>query len=215
MPGMLAETAEIGLRRKHPVHRSDHGWRAAARSVLLQPGRGKIAFQILRRDLEQARLGTPEAVDRLLRVAHQEDAGPVPGRAIGRQPGLHDLPLQGVGVLKLVQQDVLVAAIQLVLHVFRILAAAQELEHAPFHIGEIQHLARFLEPLVGREQGRAAKQAVTVEAVGRLRGQTIAGLEYRAKQICWCNSSRRASHPPPGAWPVWRTDCEHAACPSW
>ena len=91
----------------------------------------------------------------------------------GIEPGAHDLPLQRVGVLKFVEQDVAVAAVELVLHVLGVAGAVEQLVDAPFHIGEIHRPPLLLEALVSSQQSRAAAQAGAVEAVSSLGGECI------------------------------------------
>src|SRR4051794_36753520 len=77
------------------------------------------ALEVLARLLETSRIGALEAIDRLLEVADHEQ-GPVALLAFARaaeefldQPR-DDLPLRGVGVLRLVDQDMIDLAIELV-----------------------------------------------------------------------------------------------------
>ena len=67
--------------------------------------------------LEHLWLRPTEAVDALLRVAHQENARPWScGTGIGAEPTSQRLPLQGVGVLELINQQVFDAGIKPLLH---------------------------------------------------------------------------------------------------
>ena len=70
--------------------------------------------------VEFRRVGALEGVDRLLAVAHREDgARPVAGALAGEEflgQGVGDAPLLGRGVLHLIQQQVVQAAVQLVQH---------------------------------------------------------------------------------------------------
>ena len=69
------------------------------------------------RRLEHLWLRPTEAVDALLRVAHQENARPWScGTGIGAEPTSQRLPLQGVGVLELINQQVFDAGIKPLLH---------------------------------------------------------------------------------------------------
>ena len=71
----------------------------------------------------QRKIGAPELVNRLLGIAHQEQLA---GRRRHSQPGSflriagrqqnQNLRLQGIGVLKLVDEDVRVAALQILAH---------------------------------------------------------------------------------------------------
>jgi hypothetical protein len=78
-------------------------------------------WAIALRGAEHARVGAAKAVDALLGVAHDEDAGRVQpaaaGAGVARQPGVQRLPLQRVGVLELVDQQMAHARVQALLHV--------------------------------------------------------------------------------------------------
>ena len=79
-----------------------------------------------------ARVGALKAVDRLLRVADREDraeavAGALAGEELLGQRG-DDRPLLGVGVLRLVDQDVVEAAIELEQHPGRHPGPAQQIQ---------------------------------------------------------------------------------------
>ena len=66
---------------------------------------------------EDLRFCTAKAVNALLGVAHHEHAGRLATRAcVAAEPGAQCLPLQRVGVLKLVNQQVLDARIKPLLH---------------------------------------------------------------------------------------------------
>jgi hypothetical protein len=62
--------------------------------------RVEATHQQLSRGLEHAAVGPAEAIDRLLDVAHDEDARPLRGRRRSSRAIGHDLPLQRVGVLE-------------------------------------------------------------------------------------------------------------------
>ena len=89
---VVAGGDEIGMGA--PVHREGVEV-PPARSGQLGPG-GQVGVDV----------GAPEAVDRLLRVADEEDA-PVPA---GHEEAPEDPPLQGVRVLEFVHQGIFVAA---------------------------------------------------------------------------------------------------------
>ncbi len=92
------------------------------------------------------------------------------------------LPLQRVGVLKFVQQHMLVAAIQLVLHVLGAIAPVEQAAYLPFQIGEIHLLRAQLQFLVVFQQRRAAMQRGPVHAQGVAFGQRIAHRLQLAEQ---------------------------------
>ena len=83
----------------------------AAEQITLQT----LTHKILRRP-EHLRLCTAKTVNALLGVAHDEHAGRPAGPAITAQPRRQGLPLQGVGVLELVNQEVPHACVQPFLH---------------------------------------------------------------------------------------------------
>ena len=108
------ERAEQGVDPvEHGRHRAEVGGQPLARAVAVAevgPGRQ-----------EQLDVGPPEPVDRLLRVAHEEqpavvDVELVPAPGLGAPDGGRDqagqLDLERVGVLELVEQDVGVALVQ-------------------------------------------------------------------------------------------------------
>ena len=75
--------------------------------------------------LEHLRFGAAKAVNTLLRVAHNKNAGrrgalatarSPTGPGVAAEPGAQGLPLQGVGVLKFVNQQVFDACVQPLLH---------------------------------------------------------------------------------------------------
>ena len=77
--------------------------------------------------LEHLRLGAAKAVNTLFGVAHNEHAGRLaPGPGVAAEPGPQRLPLQRVGVLKLVNQQVFDARIQALLHPARQHRVAQQ-----------------------------------------------------------------------------------------
>ncbi|GJD69727.1 hypothetical protein MMMDOFMJ_2665 [Methylobacterium gnaphalii] len=91
--------------------------------------------------LELSWLGTLEAVDRLLRIAHGEARAQGLARAVARREFLRDtaqdLPLLGVRVLRLVDEDVIDAAVELVQHPGH-LDPAQQVEGLVDQVVEIE-----------------------------------------------------------------------------
>ena len=81
--------------------------------------------------LERRRIGALEAVDRLLGVADGEHGAHLLARAeTGEEflgQGGDDLPLLRVGVLGLIDQDVVEAAIELEKHPWRLVGLAQQI----------------------------------------------------------------------------------------
>ena len=59
--------------------------------------------------------GAAEAINALLGVAHDEDAGRIGSAGIALQPGVQRLPLQRIGVLKFINQQMAHAGIETLL----------------------------------------------------------------------------------------------------
>ncbi len=157
------------------VHPGHHPGGAATGLVVGKAPGGEAAFQPSGRRLEQPGLGAPEAVDGLLGVAHHEHRGPRPVQAVGLQPGPQDAPLQGVGVLELVQQQVFPAAIQLHQHGGGGVLVLQQPGRLQFAVAEIQAAPLGLERLVEIQIGLAHHQAQAVQAQGALLGEPVQG----------------------------------------
>src|SRR4029077_20918728 len=96
-----------------------HGAEADGEMHHRRPGADELALDAL----VQPDVGTPEAIDRLLRIAHQEelagygsDAAPVPlGRIVcGEQE--QQLGLERIGVLELVDEEMAPAHLQAPAH---------------------------------------------------------------------------------------------------
>ena len=120
--GVVAEACGLVLRLGLPhdgVDGGNHALRVAARVVAAQEVTTQaIAHKCLCGD-KHLRLGPAKAVDALLGVAHDEHAGrgrPTTRARIARQPRVQRLPLQRVGVLKLIDQQVANARIEPLLH---------------------------------------------------------------------------------------------------
>ena len=118
---------------------------------------------------EAARLGTLERVDGLLEITHGEHGARAFTRAfaveeLAREP-LDDAPLQGGGVLRLVHQDVIDAAIELVVNPAPAAIAIEKLGGSGDHVVEIEQPATMLEcaPLLvqplGHDHGVRAGRA--------------------------------------------------------
>ena len=104
-----------------------------------------------------AGIGALEGIDRLLLVADRKDrAVDVVARAeagkelFGEAP--HDIPLRRAGVLRLVDQDVVDALVELVLHPGADIGARQQPHRAGDQVVEVEEAARRLHPLVARDQ---------------------------------------------------------------
>ena len=132
--------------------------------MLCQVARIELGFEIVAGEFEQARIRAAKAVDRLLGVTYHEYARRAPGVDRGIEPAFDDLPLQGIGVLKLVEQNVAIARIQLVLHIGGVVALGEQGARAVFDVGEVEHAARVLERLIMMQQVLAADQHIAIEA---------------------------------------------------
>jgi hypothetical protein len=165
--------------RQRGVEHIDDRLCVAPRDIRPQMHCCEIAPQQVTRRREQARLGAPETIDRLLRVADDEDGRPpvkcglaIFRRTVAAEPGEQDLPLQRVGVLELVDQDVPVARVEPALQVGRMIGIGQQPVRVPLEIGEVERLLLRLEPLIAVDQQAAAAQRRLVDAqrlVGRSR----------------------------------------------
>ena len=159
---------------EHCVHCFDDGRRIAARVIVVQFLRCKIFLQVIARHAEQARVGAAEAVDGLLGIADDEYRRLRFHRHRRIEPGAHDLPLQRIGILELVEQHVAVAAIELVLHRLGMFAALQQAAQLPLQVGEIHLLPVRLQCLITFEQSDAAMEHRFVEAISLLLGKRVA-----------------------------------------
>ena len=93
----------IGL-REHLIHPVNHRLAVAPRELRLQHHRVVLRAQQILRPIEQARIRAAKAINRLFHIADQKDSWLVVIALIRRQPIVNDVPLQGVGVLKLIEQ---------------------------------------------------------------------------------------------------------------
>ena len=106
----------FGGRSHHGVDGVYHPYRVAAGVVAGQQVAAQgVDHKGLRGD-EDLWLGPAEAVNALLRVTHQEHAGGRPCAPVPAEPGRQRLPLQRIGVLKLVNHQVFDAGVQPLLH---------------------------------------------------------------------------------------------------
>ena len=164
---VLGKARHIG---EHRVDRRDNRRRQSPRHVGGEARGVEMRAQKIRRRVEHPRLAAAEAVDRLLGVAHHEHRHRAVGAARFKQPGRKRLPLQRVGVLEFVEQQMPVARVQLQRQRRRVLLAAQKAAGLPFGIGEIDHPLLHLGVLIGRQQRVAEQQAVAVERPDALVG---------------------------------------------
>ena len=179
--GVFAEAVELarclGL-LKDRIQHSQHGRRVAAGVVTGQHVALQAVQHEVARRFEDPRLGAPEAVDALLRIADDEHprrclaAGAAPGPGVTRQPGVQRLPLQRAGVLELVDHHVADARVEALLQPARQAAIAQQRQRTAFEVG---HVGQAAGPLVACElidqQARQAQHA----QVFIVRGLLVAG----------------------------------------
>ena len=132
-------------------HRLGRAKRSVERQDLpILAGIGDAFLKVLPHRQKFLRVGPLKAVDRLLGVADGKDRPDPLARALAGKELLgqrrHDLPLFGVGVLGLVDQDVVETAVELEQHPRRHSRASQEVARGQHQIVEIE---RPLEPLAG------------------------------------------------------------------
>ena len=104
---------------------------------------------------EPGRYRALEGEDRLLLVADGEQRARLGRRAFAREEffhqRLHHLPLARAGVLRLVDQDVLDATVELVLHPLGGVRSRQQVRRLDDEVVEIECAACRLQPLIGRD----------------------------------------------------------------
>ena len=107
------------------------------------PGVADAPFEIFTHRQECSRIRALKAVDRLLGVAHGKDRAQAVANALTGEKllgeGRHDLPLLGVGVLCLVDQNVVEAAVQLEEHPWRDAGPAQQIEGGRDQVVIVEH----------------------------------------------------------------------------
>ena len=118
---------------------------------------------------EHLRLGAAEAVDALLGVAHDEHARRLTRAGVARQPGVQRLPLQRVGVLEFVDQQVFDARVQPLLHPTAEHRVGQQHLRGAFDVVHVHPAARALDhPVFGEQAAREAGHALLMEPGGVL-----------------------------------------------
>ena len=127
--------------QEHGVHPLQHGRCITARPVGAQHGGVEVRDEHLARGVKQARIRTTKTIDRLLRIPHQEHARLRARTRIAGKPALQNAPLHRVRVLKLVEQQMLVARIESHLQVSRRVFVLHQAGGFPFQVGEV-HRAR-------------------------------------------------------------------------
>ena len=132
-----------------------------------------------------------EAEDRLLVVADRKDRarradGAGPGKEVGGDRPHHG-PLVGAGILRLVDQDVLDARIQLVEHPGGGIGARQEIARLHDQVAEIEHRRAPLGRLIGLQDGVADDEQRLGRREGPRRhelvGKTRQALRFRHETV--------------------------------
>jgi len=100
--------------------------------------------------------------------------------------------MQRIGILKLVQQNMPVARIQLVLHVLGLLRIGQQPTGLPFDIGKVNQLACLFDLRVMRQQRHAASDAGQIEMIGACSASAVDADSTRSPNIA-CSASKRSS----------------------
>ncbi|MNM79164.1 hypothetical protein D3C81_910890 [compost metagenome] len=154
--GFIQRITTLGARMvEHGVDPVQHLGTVAPRAIGPQHGGAEIGLQHGARRAEQAGVGATETVDRLLGIAHQEHGRLLAKALVAGQPALQDPPLERIGVLELVEQQVLVARVQPHLQVGGGLLVGHQPGRQPFEIREIHRALVVLVALVALEQGIA------------------------------------------------------------
>ena len=142
MGAKVHQAFELCLRH-HRVHSGQYLRRIAPGVVAGQAHTLQRAADKALRGAEYLRLGAAKTVNALLGVAHNEHARP--GTAarprVAVQPGRQSLPLQRVGVLKLVNQQVAHGGIQALLHPGPQLRVGQQHQGGTLQIGHVDPAA--------------------------------------------------------------------------
>ena len=155
----------IGLRLLH--HRIDQahdGGRIAPGVVAAQQITPQgVGHKALRR-LEHLRLGPAEAVNTLLGVTHQKHTGRLTRTGIAGQPRAQGLPLQGIGVLKFVNEQVAHAGIEPFLHPAAEHVIGHQRQRRAFQVSHVDPAAFALELCVlHHQQARESRHALLVQ----------------------------------------------------
>ena len=154
---MRTETIKLKVLLGCRHHRVDSGnhLRGVAPGVVAgeQVAFKPLAHKGLRR-LEHLWLGAAKAVNTLLRVAHQKHAGrtATPTAGVTAKPREQGLPLQGVGVLKFINEQVLHLGVQALLHPACQHDIAQHDARRPLHIVHVHPALHALEVTVLGDQ---------------------------------------------------------------
>ena len=126
---------------------------------------------------EDPRLGAPEPIDRLTRIADHKDRGPIAGTGIGLQPVGEQAPLQAAGVLKLIEEQMPIAPVEAALDIGCRTRIAHQAIGAGFEIGEIDDTTGALDLPVDHHQFGATAHHGGVERQARPLSQQLAGCQ--------------------------------------
>ena len=148
---------------KHLIDHLDQRRGVAPRFVLPHCSRVPRLPQPVLCGIKQAYVGAAKAVDRLLRVAHQEHRRPRAIAAVGVEPAAQRRPLQRVGVLEFIEQQVLDARVKALVQIGGVITVSQKLRRLPLDIVEVDRGARRFEMLIGIDEGVAEHKGITVE----------------------------------------------------
>jgi hypothetical protein len=194
------ESFEHVERAEQCIHRLHHRRAAAPRFISLQPDGTEAVGESLAGMREDARIGPSETVDRLFRIAHDEHRRLHLTRCVGVEPVHQHLPLQRIGVLELVEQQMTVTRVQTGLHERTCLRVRQQARGVPFQIAEIEHAGVALDAVIRIEQCGRHAQAVIVEGPGSEigeRGQTLRSADDAMHSNAACAASAMPSFPVP------------------
>ena len=189
--GVAAEVVvfALRLRRAHGlVDQFEHRGRIAARVVAAQQVAAKVTHKGLRGD-EHLRFGAAEAIDALLGVTDDEQAGclrAAAGTGITAEPGVQRLPLQRAGVLELVDQQVARAGVEPLLHPAAQHRIGQQAQRGALDVVHVDPATLALErrELVHQQAGEPRHALLVVPGlVLRLRGQHIQQLRLHGADL--------------------------------
>ena len=136
----------------HGVDAANHGLAVAPGVVAGQQVTAQAVTHKRLRGHEHLGFRPAKAVNALLGVAHNEHARCLACAYIATEPGVQRLPLQRVGVLELVNHQVLDAGVQTLLHPARQHRVAQHAERRTFHIVHVDPAALSFEGSKQRDQ---------------------------------------------------------------
>ena len=178
-------------RRQAAVEHLDDCRRIAPRGVGTNLERVEAFLKKAGRCQKDPRLGSPEPIDRLTRIADHKDRRPIAGTGIGLKPVGEQAPLQAAGVLKLVKEQMPVAPVEAALHIGRRTRIAHQAIGAGFEIGEIDDAAGALDLPVDHHQLGATPHHAGVERQARPLTQQLTGCQDAFGQFDPASLQRR------------------------